>query len=472
MNNTSINQSEQENLLTLLIYDKESLPILSQNLDIELLESFLYRNIAKKALDFYAEFKKPIGNHLPDTLEDELNKKGEKSNSELYKEILNCLHENKNHVNREYVLKELDDFIRKQQLKLGIIEAAKLLDSGKVDEAELVLENSKKKQLNVFNPGTFLYDHENVLKFLNLSDNSIPTGIPELDRFGICPAPKELFALAGLSGRGKTWFFIHLARIALLLRKKVLIISLEMGESRMFQRYLQNIFAYAKREDEFEIPIFTKDGLGRLYGIEFEKVKPKGTFDNIKIARKELKQKLKKVRNQNLLIKEFPTRSLTIPKLKAYIENLINYTKFHPDLLLIDSPDNMYHDVKYKVDSLVNTFEDLRGIAGEYNLASCVVSQINKGGKNVSWLDEEFLTGAFAKMFIPDNFITFNQTDFEYECNLARLLVIKGRNDQKGQKILLSQNYAMGQFCLDSIMMTSKYKNILKDFNNEDSGIE
>lgn len=462
-----LQQAMQENLLTLLTYDIESLPILIQNLDIDLLDSFLYRNIANKALTFYEEFKKPIALHLPDTLEDELSKKGKGNNADLYKKILLDLHENRHSVNRAYVLQELDSFIKKQHLKLAVIQAAEFLDADKIDEAETVLAENNKKQLSIFHPGTFLHEHSNVLKFLSLSDVFIPTGIKELDQAGICPAPKELFVLAGLSGRGKTWWFIHLARIALLLRKKVLIVSLEMGESRMFQRVIQNMFGYGKKDEVIEIPHFALDAMGRLHDIEFEKVRPRGIFSNTQKTRTILSKKLNKLRNQNLLIKEFPTGSLTLPKLKAYIENLINLTKFHPDLILIDSPDNMKLDIKYKTDALERLYIDIRGIAGEYNLACCVVSQINRGGKNENWLNEEFLTGAFAKMFVADNLVTFNQTDFEYAYNLARLLVVKGRYDRKGIKILMSQNYNLGQFCVESIRMSDKYTNILKGWDDE-----
>jgi replicative DNA helicase len=464
----NLQQAQQENLLTLLVYDKESLPILVQNLNIELLESFLFRNIAAKAINFFKEYKKPIAEHLPDCCEKELKEKGKNAGkAKLYKELINHLHNNRNSVNREYVLKELDKFIYQQNLKLSIIEAAELLEAGKLNEAEEVLEKGKKKQLSVFDPGIFLHEHGKVLEFLNLKDSFIATGIKELDRLGICPAPKELFTLAGLSGRGKTWWFIHLAKTALILRKKILFISLEMRRERLFQRFMQSFFAFAKRDDDIEIPYFIKDELDRLNAIEFSKVKPKGTFKDIKVARKELLKRLEKLRNQNLLVKDFPSGSLTMQGLKAYLENLINYNKFHPDIILLDSPDDMAHDIKYKTDSLHSTFVNLRGLADDYNTAVCVVSHINRSGANVQWLDEAFLAGAFAKMWVSDNLITFNQTDLEYNHNLARLLVVKGRNDIKGHKVLLSQNYSMGQFCLDSIRMSGKYNSIIKSFDED-----
>jgi len=468
LSETSLHQAQQENLLTLLVYDITALPVLSQNLEIDLLESYLYRNIAQKALSFYEEFKKPIAEHLPDSLSKELSDGGKDGKAELYTDIINCLHNNRDSVNKDYVLKELSGFVRIQQLKLGIIKAAELLDDNKADEAESVLEDCKQKQLNVFDPGTFLHEHKKVFDFLYLSDEFIPTGIKQLDDFGVCPAPKELMTLAGLSGRGKTWWFIHLSRYGLLQRKKVLIVSLEMGVMRLFQRYFQNMFAYSKREEEYTVPYFETDEMGRLYNVEFDTVTPEGTFQNPKKARRELTKHLSELRNQNLLIKEFPAGSLTVPAFKAYLENLINYTKFHPDMILIDSPDDMKHDVRYKTESLEQTYREIRGMATDYNTAMCVVSHINRGGRNAPWLDEEYLTGAFAKMFISDNLITFNQTDAEYEYNLARLLVVKGRNDRKGMKILMSQNYAMGQFCLDSVMMSDKYKEIIKSLEGDE----
>ena len=292
--------AEQENILTLMCFDKEALPLLVNSIDIELFESFIFREIATQALNYFKEFKKPISNHLPDTLTHIL-EGSDRGKAELFKETLEDLYHNKDSINRKYVLSKLENFIDAQSLKLRVLKSAELLQSGKLDEAKLVLEEGRKQQLSVFDPGTHFADTKRVLRFFDTQLDFIPTGIEHLDRFGIAPAPGELFTFAGLSGVGKTWFFIHIAKIAMLLRKKVLHISLEMSEENLSMRYVQNLFGFAKRNEKVDVPVFETDELGRFADISFTTVKPKGYFANPK-ARSILEKKLNALKTPNLLI--------------------------------------------------------------------------------------------------------------------------------------------------------------------------
>lgn len=456
-----ISQSLQENIIVLLIFNKEALPLLCNSISPDLFESFIYRNIATKAINFYLEFKAPIADHISDEFEAILNGT-ERGKAELYRETLEHIYENRDCVNTEYVLSQLNKFIRQQKLKIGIITAAELVEQGKLDEAELILNESRKDQLSIFDPGIKLSNVNNFLSFFDIQDDYFLTGIKQLDTIGICPAPKELFTFIGLSNRGKTWFLIHLTKYALLQRKKVLHISLEMSQEKICKRYAQNFFSISNRDEFFKFPMFERDDLGRFIDINFERMKARANFLNSDI-KKELQTKLARLRNKNLVIKDFPTGSLTIIQLKAYLENLMASENFIPDLILLDEPDLMKINPSNKRAEIGRIYVDLRGLANEYNLAMVPVSQINRTGVNATWIDSKFLAEDFSKFFTSDNLISYNQTDMEYEKNLARLFVVKGRNDRKGDKILITQNYGCGQFCLDSIRMVSKYWEVLKE---------
>lgn len=461
MKNDKLSGAIQENLLTLLVFDKKSLPLLTNSLKVELFESSIYRNIAQQAISYYQEFKKPLSEHLPDVLEHELLNK-DTGRAELYKEVINSLYESRHSVNRDFVLSRLEQFIRQQNWVLTLFEAAEQAEVGNIDKVELIIAKNKKTRLSVFDPGTFFTDIPGMLNFYNIIDNSIPTGIKELDNIGICPASKELFTFAGLSSKGKTWFLINIAKIALLLGKKVLHISLEMSRDRLAQRYMQTLFAFSKRDEVNRVPFFETDNLGRLTSLYYQNVNPKGVFNHPDSV-KQLEYKLNKFKRFNLLIKDYPTGVLTITELKAYLENLIEFYNYHPDLIFIDEPDLMALDRDRIRLEIRQTYIELRGLAAEYNTAIVAVSQLNKEAVGKQWLDERYLAEDFNKMRISDNLVTYNQTDLEKENNLARLLVVKGRNDRSGDRILISQNYAMGQFCLSSIRMTKNYWNLLTE---------
>jgi len=457
--------SLQENILVLVCFDGESLPILSNSITVDLFESSVYRDIASQALNYYHEFNKPIAEHLPDVLEHILEGKDKKKGN-LYKEVLSNLYDFKDDINSEYVLKSLSKFTRGQNLKIGLKEAAQLMMEDKVDEAEVALESYRKKDIELFDPGIRLNDPTKSLRFLTRVDNFYPMGIDGLDSLGICPAPKEMLTLVGLPGTGKTWFLIHVGKHLLLQRKKVLHITLEMSEDKIAMRYMQSLFGVSKRKVEKETPIFVTDDMGKLTDLTFETPPNELTFSNPDV-RKQLQKKISKIRNPNYIIKEFPTGQLSISELKAYIESLQYHFNFFPDVLIVDYADLMSVDSKNLRIDTGRLYKELRGLAVEYNMAVVTASQANRGGEEVKVLTRKHLAEDYSKVAISDNLITFNQTKLEYQLNLARLYVDKGRNDRKGDLILLSQNYDIGQFCLDSIRMSSGYWNILEDYNEE-----
>ena len=107
------------------------------------------------------------------------------------------------------------------------------------------------------------------------------------------------------------------------------------------------------------------------------------------------------------------------------------------------------------------TYQDLRGLGVERHVAVVTASQANRTAEGTKWLTRKYLAEDYSKVAIADNLITFNQTIYERQLKLARLFVDKGRNDRTGDAILISQNYQLGQFCLDSVKMNNDYWGML-----------
>lgn len=461
----NISGSLQENILVLMCFDGEALPILANSVTVDLFESSVYREIASQALNYYTEFKKPINEHLPDVLE-HITEGKDKKKGGLYKDTLRNLYDFKDDINAEYVLKQLSHFNRGQNLKIGLKEAVTLMATDKVDEAEVALEKYRKKDIVLFDPGVRLNDPTKSLRFLTKSETFYPMGIDGLDSLGICPAPKEMLMLVGGAGTGKTWGLIHIGKSMLLQRKKVLHITLEMSEDKISQRYMQSLFGISKRKMVKETPFLVTDDMGKLSDFDFSLIKNNLTFQDPDIYKK-LQSKLTKVRNPNYIIKEFPTGQLTIPQLKAYMESLQYHYNFFPDVVLVDYADLMAIDTKNLRIDTGRLCKELRGLAVEYNLAMVTASQANRVGDGVKLLTRNHLAEDYSKVAIADNLITLNQTPEEYQMNLMRMYVDKGRNDRHGDQILLAQNYDMGQFCLDSVRINQDYWPMMEDYAQE-----
>jgi len=295
------------------------------------------------------------------------------------------------------------------------------------------------------------------------AEDMFPTGIKELDQAKLGPRRKQLHLLVGLKKVGKTRWLVQLAQHAAMQGAKVLHISLEMDEERMLKRYYQAFFAVAQERMEIRRSKFRKDDFGRLTRVAFPKAKVRLALDDRKI-RKELLKRIDRFerRLNNIVIKSFPTRQLTFSQLVAHIDRLEIQEQFIPDLLIVDYPKLMRIDMNNFRLSLGALFEDLRGLAVERNMAVATVAQMHRMGKGQEGTGETRNIGEdFSQTQTLDVGLVYRQTKMEAKLGLARILVDDARDVSSGWEVLIAQNYAMGQFCVDSIRMSRNYWDLI-----------
>ena len=458
MSDDLISGSLSQNLLTLLAFDSNAMPLLVSTLEPGMFESDFYKHIAKLAIDFYREFGTAPGDHIADLLEPKLNLNTRES--EAYLQILVNLFNNKDDVNSDYVLSQLRKFVRQQSLKDGIIVAHQAIKDGMLDDAETALTKALSKQISVFDPGIHLSDTAQSLGFLTDPVMSYPIGIPPLDKLGLGPAPGELTVILAPPNRGKTQFCVHIAKVCALMRLKVLCISLQMSEKKYTQRIFQSLFAISKRQAEVVYTAFNEDEDGKLAGFRFEMIK-RPTLQDANIAAL-LKHKLTQFHNKiKILVKRFPTNSLTIKGLEAYLDSLERFHNYVPDIIIIDYADLLVVDQSNLRISTGGVYKDLRRIAVERNVAMVSPSQSNRLGEDARVITLKHLAEDYSKAGTADNVFAYCQTALEYKLGLARLFVAKARDEERDMTILISQAYRMAQFCISSHHVSDRYWSLL-----------
>tara|TARA_R110000803_G_scaffold210841_2_gene284374 strand:- start:15888 stop:17327 length:1440 start_codon:yes stop_codon:yes gene_type:complete len=450
----SLTVAVQQNLLVLLAFDKSASLVIRGIVEVPLYEG-MYQEIVSKIYEYIDKYKRPPNDHLADLFDKILEDKSNKKRKPL-KQLLIDIYDQRHSINAEYTLSRVTDFVREQRLKTAVIEAAEILQSGDEDAADRVstiLDESTKFRLNLFDPGIRLSDASRGTEFLDPDESDVfITGIKEFDRIGVGPARKEMFLVMAPAKRGKTWFLCQLGKLAVLSGKKVVHITLEMSAKKMAQRYYQTMFDMSKRKERHNYLSFKRDSLDRLTGVDIQALYPSLSQDDPRIKRK-LKKKIKLwgPKFSNFIIKEFPSGQLTLQMLEAYLDNLEAAEGFIPDLVIVDYPELMKLDINNYRLAISQLFVDLRGVAGERNLAMAVASQSNRTGAGSKTVDETHTAEAFAKIGTVDNVVTYSQTASEKELGCARLFLSNGRNDADRITVLVSQNYATGQFVLDSI---------------------
>ena len=146
----------------------------------------------------------------------------------------------------------------------------------------------------------------------------------------------------------------------------------------------------------------------------------------------------------------------------AYLDLLEQHEGFVPDLLLVDYVDEMkIGDPRWE--GLMTAVQSLKRIARDRDMAVATVTQTKIEGAKATHVDVNHTGGSWGMIAKADVALTYSATDEEKRDGLARILVGKARTDEGRFEILISQNYAIGQFVLDSTRIGFKYKDKLKE---------
>jgi hypothetical protein len=464
-----VNQEErlsgalQENILTLLCFDDLNCKLVRAAVSPKLFESAVFREVAGHAIDFIDQYGEAIKDHLPDHLETVL-KGDDRRKASTYERLLENLFQSRETINSAYIITQLHKFVRLQNLKSSMIKSFEALESGNIDQAEVEMQKGLNTQVVVFESGLSLSKPEDVGAIMDApEEEGFDLGIEELDRNGIIPRRKELTAFLAPRGKGKSWFLTHCCKQALLQGWSCLIITLEMSERRYGARMLQSFFSISRRQAEVKVTRLTMGKGGQLEDMIQEKMtRPTMRDEGIKTT---LMNKAKREfrRRRPFRIKEFPTHSLTMPQLKAYLDGLERFENFTPDLICVDYPALMNIDAKNLRIELSNIIAELRGVAGERNAAVVVAGQGNRESEKAKMVTGDMAAEDISILAHADTLFTYSQTKDEYDLGLARLFVEKARNEEAKQIVLLTQAYAIGQFCLDSVKLNMDYWAMLAD---------
>lgn len=215
-------------------------------------------------------------------------------------------------------------------------------------------------------------------------------------------AHKEMAMVVAPPGVGKSLFLANQAARSVLDGHNVLYVSLEMAEDRVAQR-LDSIFTRIQQRELNK----------RVDDIE----------ERLGIISKQWEQRGK------LIVKEFPTKRLTVTGLRAFLNQLKNYQDFSPDVIIVDYLELMKTEndmAEYQ--SQERLAQELRGIASEYETLVWTATQTNREGKKVNIITDAELADSYGKIRVCDLVFSINQTEQEFDQGSARLYLMKSRN--------------------------------------------
>jgi hypothetical protein len=335
--------------------------------------------IAEWCKKFYHEYREAPKQHIEDVY---LSKRGEMGEdvADIIKVFLKKISDQyeSDGLNVDYLLQQSFEYLNKRSLQVTYEQLGKMLDSGKVDRAEKLMQEYRKNARAVsswVNPleseyvKNLLMDEEEDHVFRFPGKLGDVAGWHERGWFVAVVAPMK---------RGKSFFLQEVAVQCILARKKVVFFSLEMGHKRIARRILARLTAYGKKTGTYVYPCFdcqsNQDGsckkeerVNRKRLLDDEGNKPqyrmelkyrpcvacRGAADfhlatwytTHKRDRMEFKNTMRKVKAINIMfgdnfrLRSFPANSANMVDIKAELDALEYMEEFVPDVIIIDYAD-------------------------------------------------------------------------------------------------------------------------------------
>lgn len=470
---TRLSVSFQESVLTAIAYasNSDAAPILAVIMP-DVFEG-IFSDLASRIIEYREKYKEPPAPAHLDDIFDHILDDPEHKQYRAYNRILIGMREQAPSLNLPYLISRIVQFVRRQQLKEGFLEALERFNQGGEDfedDVEQILTKTLKTRVESVRLGIRLSD--NPLDFLNKNDVedglTFRTGITEFDRKGFTPYRGQVYLLFAGYKKGKSWMLQQFARAAIEgARWNVAHASLENRIGQLKPRYMQTWLAAAKREELYiHAEIELKDN--RLEDIMYDVVLPKLVFNNPKHHKKlrELAESLAP-RFNHLYLQEFNSGSLTVNQLERWLDMIEDREGFIPDMLMVDYPKLMKLDMREPRISMGQIWVDLRRLAGERNIAVVAVDQGNREGQNAKLVRGTHAAEDISPNRTADAVATYSQTEAEKRLGLARLFAEGSRNDVDGFSVLISQAYSIGQFALESVRMSGNYWEILDEVDKQ-----
>ena len=370
-------------LLQLLFRDKEAQIKILPFLNPEVFDKFENREIVENILSHFEKYDK-----FPTIPELKLKIK----NKDTYVHLANELSkEMDKEYDDQFIKDEVEEFFKDKLLNNELfttLEGIKNGDSAVKSSSPDRIRNAISFSFDSTIGLDFLSDGEKLYNALHEKDSVIPTGIRNLDRLikgGF--HEKSLTLFLAETNLGKSLIKTAFATNCLIMNKNVLYITLEMSENKVAERIMANLFD-TELNDLYTIP---KD---RFMGV-FQKVKDK------------LKNRL--------VIKEFPTRSANVNRIRTLLKELDIKNNFKPDIIFVDYMGIMLTNVSNRQNNTNTEFkvisEELRGLAMELAIPIVSSCQINRGGFGESEIELTDIAESIGTTGTADIIFGVSQSD-------------------------------------------------------------
>lgn len=314
----------------------------------------------------------------------------------------------------DFVKEESLKFCKNQEIKKAIMDSVDLLKRGQYEDIKKRIDDAMKAGADKDIGYEYLTGIAE--RYTDNVRNTMPTCWPLInDLAGGGFGKGELIIFVAGPGGGKSTAMMNIGAHILKKGMRVVHYTMELTEAYVSQRYDAVITGIATQ--------------------------------NLKYHIEDIESELKKI-NGELIIKYYPTKTASVSSLKAHLDKLILQGK-KPDIVIVDYADLLRSTNGKGRDSLhqelENIYEDLRGLAGEYEVPVFTASQANRSSAESDIITGEQVASSFAKIMIGDFVISLSRKVTDKIAGTGRWYVIKNRFGPDGLTLPSRLNMSNGR---------------------------
>tara|TARA_R110000744_G_scaffold37066_1_gene85203 strand:+ start:112 stop:1464 length:1353 start_codon:yes stop_codon:yes gene_type:complete len=399
--------SFQIKLIAALFKDRLFLQQVSDILKPEFMESESNQWIVETVINYFTEYSS-----LP-TLEVMKVRLDDVDNDVLKTTIVDTLKQVTKQFEAEdikFIEQEALDFCKNQTLKTAIMESVNLLQAGEYDSIKEKIDTAMKAGSERDIGHQYNIDIDD--RFSESTRKTVHTGwnvVDDLMDGGL--GPGELGVFVAPAGIGKSWGLVNVAANAVKKGLNVCFYTLELSAPYV--------------------------------GLRFDSVFTGIAAQNLKYHIDEVKECVEKLEG-NLIVKYYPTKSATVNTIKAHLDRC-HIQGFKPDVIVVDYADLLRGNGKEIRHELGNIYEDLRGLAGEYEIPVWTASQANRSALEDDVIGAEKIAESYSKIMTADFVLSLSRKIEDKVAGTGRWHVIKNRFGPDGITFPSKMNTSNGQ---------------------------
>ena len=310
----------------------------------------------------------------------------------------------------QFIKQQAIDFCKNQEIKKAILTSVDLLKHGRYEDIKAKIDNALKaggdKDIGHDYMTSIDMRYTEAVRFTKETPWEV---INELTDGGL--GKGELGVFVAPAGIGKSWGLINIGANAVKKGLTVIHYTLELNEAYVGLRYDSVITGIANQ--------------------------------NLKHYQSQVKEELEKLDGE-LIIKYYPTKTVSVLGLRGHIEKCIMQGK-KPDVVVVDYADLLRGHGQEKRHELEGIYEDLRGMAGEYEIPIWTASQANRSALEEDVIGAEKISESYGKVMVADFVISLSRKVADKMAGTGRWHVIKNRFGPDGITLPSKMNTSNGQ---------------------------